>query len=162
MAGDDPDYIAHLRKRACAVQPCNSFGVTGHHSTNGETEQHSKSLGGRRGKGQRVSDRDAFSLCIRHHAEFHDARGHFRDWSKAERRLWQDEQVRRYREAYEAEQDARPGAAVPLPARSALVPPIANDPKAIAQQFCKELELGDEVALRLERLLRSFERRVVG
>ena len=104
MAGEatHDHYRAWLLRRPCACSPC-VLPVVIHHSTIGETEQHSKSLGGRRGKGQRASDTEGISVCNRHHANFHDLRGYFQGWEKQALRDWQNKQVAELRAAYEAE-----------------------------------------------------------
>lgn len=83
----------------CCCQPCVS-GVVLHHHTAGETEPHGKSLGGRRGKGQRASDDQGMPLCFRHHKELHELRGFFAGWEKAQLRAWQDAQVERLQRLY--------------------------------------------------------------
>lgn len=152
----DKPYLQWLHSQPCAVQPCEAA-VQAHHSTNAPAEQHGKSLGGRRGKSQRPDDAHAFALCLRHHGQFHDASGPFRDWTREQRRSWQDEQVALYRARYEAAMDVTPGAAIPATLTSPLV---ANDPRAVALEFCRERGLGEQIAFDLERLLRRYERTV--
>jgi transcription initiation factor TFIIIB Brf1 subunit/transcription initiation factor TFIIB len=162
MANDLRDYANWLRKQACRAclgpGPCLVHHPR-HCPTYAPGERQSHVYEGKAGKGQRASDYYGISLHIRCHEQLHRLSGPFRDFDQESLRVWSDEQVQALRAAYEASEGAEPGAAVPAPLT---LPPVANDPKAIAQQFCSELELGDEVALRLERLLRSFERRVVG
>jgi hypothetical protein len=157
----DKPFIQWLHSQPCAMQPCGAA-VQAHHSTNAPAERHGKSLGGRRGKSQRPDDAHAFALCLRHHAQFHDASGPFRDWTREKRRAWQDEQVAAYRDRYELEVVLNGGPLASAAPSCVPTPAITNDPKAIAQQFCAERGLGDQVAFDLERLLRSLERRVVG
>lgn len=88
------DYRAWLLRQPCACQPC-VLPVVIHHSTVGATEPHAKSLGGRRGKGQRASDAEGIAVCNRHHANFHDLRGYFEGWEKQQLRDWQNGQVER-------------------------------------------------------------------
>lgn len=85
MANEDPGHLALLRAQQCAVaKEC--FGVIqAHHSTYG------------RGMSQKTHDHDAFPLCAKHHAEFHCATGHFRNWNKAVRAVWQRMQSAKYR-----------------------------------------------------------------
>lgn len=92
-------YRAWLLMQPCACQPC-VLPVVIHHSTVGATEAHAKSLGGRRGKGQRASDAEGISLCNRHHANFHDLRGFFAGWEKQQLRDWQNGQVERLQRLY--------------------------------------------------------------
>lgn len=119
---------------------CTGVGVEAHHSTRG------------RGVGQKSSDTAAFPLCMRHHAQFHRATGDFAGWDRRARAAFQDAMSSKYRAAYEAEHDAEPAQRPPA------APLVANDPRAIAFQFCRERGLGDQVAFDLERLLRSFEK----
>lgn len=115
MAAEDPTYLQWLRASRCACQPCVSPAEP-HHSTNGSTvalreSSSGKQIGGRRGKGQRCNDDQAFPLCARHHRQFHDLSGPFRDWTKQLIRAWQDEQVRIHRARYEAELEQNPSPA---------------------------------------------------
>lgn len=105
-------YRAWLLRQPCACQPCVAAVVI-HHSTVGETAQHPKSLGGRRGKGQRASDAAGIPLCNRHHANFHELRGPFGGWEKQQLRDWQNSQVQRLRNtwAMQAPQPIAPGTA---------------------------------------------------
>lgn len=48
---------------------------------------------GERGLGQKASDWTCTPLCARHYGELHDCRGTFANWSKAQRRDWQDTQI---------------------------------------------------------------------
>lgn len=86
-------YRAFLLRQPCRCDPCISPVVV-HHNTFGETEQHAKSLGGKRGKGQRASDLEGMPLCNKHHRELHDLRGFFGDHDKIALREWQAKQVR--------------------------------------------------------------------
>jgi hypothetical protein len=156
-------YIRWVRKQPCCV--CGMPGPShAHHHTNGPTyppdaPAPEKSVGNKRGKSQKASDWYTLAVCFKCHRKLHEFEGPFRDYNGTERDAWQFKQVDEHHDRFDAEHPG-PGAAAPL-APSAITL-HANDPRAIAQEFCRELELGDEVALRLERLLRSFERRVVG
>jgi hypothetical protein len=90
-----------------------------HHNTSGETEPHAKSLGGRRGKGQRASDTEGMPMCARHHRQLHDLTGFFGDFDKYKLREWQDRQVRELRNVYAMRhpEPAAPSAAPPSPAK---------------------------------------------
>lgn len=116
MAGEDPIYLNWLRSQPCAApEPCNRRCFDPHHSTNGSTVSpdelpRGKQLGGRRGKGQRAHDHFAFSLCKKHHDDFHDEAGVFAGWTKAQRRAWQDEQVRLHRARYAGHVENNPRA----------------------------------------------------
>jgi hypothetical protein len=80
----DPQHLAFLRSLPCAVLAhplpgatrCR-YGVEAHHPTGA-------------GMALRDGDTRAFSLCHGHHMEFHDLRGTFRGWTKAQRRDWQE------------------------------------------------------------------------
>lgn len=95
-------YRAWLLTQPCCCQPC-TRSVIVHHHTAGETEQHGKSRGGKRGKSQRASDADGMPLCNHHHADLHDRlglSGFFADFDKHSRRAWQDQQVDRLQRLY--------------------------------------------------------------
>ena len=102
-------YRAFLLRQPCRCQPCVSPVVV-HHNTFGETEQHAKSLGGKRGKGQRASDLEGMPLCSKHHRELHDMRGFFGDFDKLTLREWQAQQVRELQNQF-AVQEPQPKAA---------------------------------------------------
>ena len=83
--------LEKLREMPCALSGNSDhrdavcYGPTvAHHHTHG------------RGIGQKVNDERTFPLCDRHHKDFHDARGLFREMNKAARRAWQDMMVERY------------------------------------------------------------------
>jgi hypothetical protein len=111
MAGD-PKYLAWLRKQPCACQPCADSQCDANHSTVAPTyapgERQPKQLGGRRGKGQKSADYYAFSLCRRHHGQFHDVRGYFEGWTSDDLERWQNEQSAAYRARYEAGEEFQP------------------------------------------------------
>jgi hypothetical protein len=120
----DRQYLAFLRSHcACAAQPCTAR-AEAHHHTEAPAEQHDKSVPGRRGKSQKADDAFAFPLCPKHHGEFHRASGYFEGWDHAQRRAWQDEQVRIHREAFEAIDDSTNVAA----------PRVAMSPRATLLQ----------------------------
>jgi hypothetical protein len=93
------DYRSFLHRNPCCCQPCVAAVVI-HHHTAGSTEPHAKSLGGRRGKGQRASDDQGMPLCNAHHAQLHELRGYFNGWEKHQLREWQDKQVARLQRLY--------------------------------------------------------------
>ena len=74
----------YLRTQRCAIGWFCDGPIQVHHHTGG------------RGRGQKADDSRTFPLCMKHHAEFHNASGHFRDWSKTHRREWQDMMVARF------------------------------------------------------------------
>lgn len=82
MANDDKAYTAWLR----SCRSCASCG------TDRDLEIHHHT--GRRGFGQRASDKDAMPLCRRCHHDFHHASGRFKGYDKAMRRAFQDMAVR--------------------------------------------------------------------
>lgn len=100
-------YRAWLLRQPCCCQPCVGTVII-HHSTVGETERHGKSLGGRRGKGQRASDAAGMPLCNRHHGNFHDLKGPFKGWEKPALRQWQNDQVAELHARFESEQPDAP------------------------------------------------------
>jgi hypothetical protein len=81
VAGDDPYWLARIRKQPCAMcghgPPCDA-----HHATFG------------RGMGQRASDRETMPLCRVCHLNFHAGKGPFEGWDQEKRRSWQAEQIR--------------------------------------------------------------------
>lgn len=81
MAGENPGYLAWLRQQPCVLGHLNQCRghIEAHHHTHG------------RGLGQKSSDRYAMPLCHRHHMDFHNARGHFRGATHADRTAFQDE-----------------------------------------------------------------------
>jgi|KBSSwiStaDraftv2_1062776.scaffolds.fasta_scaffold08946_19 uncharacterized sporulation protein YeaH/YhbH (DUF444 family) len=112
-------YRAFLLRQPCRCDPCISPVVI-HHNTFGETEQHAKSVGGKRGKGQRASDLEGMPLCNKHHRELHELRGFFGDYNKADLREWQARQVRELQNQF-AVQEPQPVAAEKPAARAAAV-----------------------------------------
>lgn len=92
-------YREFLLGEPCCCYPCTGAVVI-HHNTFGQTEQHAKSIPGKRGKSQRASDDEGMPLCNRHHRQLHDLSGYFDGWDKRQLREWQDDQVRRLRNIY--------------------------------------------------------------
>lgn len=95
MANEDPAYLMWLREQDCAwcrIPPWFAT-VQAHHHT------------GKRSHGKRAHDHDAFPLCVNCHDSFHSGKAQFKDWTRAQRRAWQDEQVTRYRVAWAALHD---------------------------------------------------------
>jgi hypothetical protein len=158
MARELPEYANWIRRQPCAAcggpGPCEV-----HHSTVGEThapgDRPEKALPGKRGKSQRAHDYYAIALHIRCHAQLHTLSGFFRGWTGEQLAAWQREQVQAHRERYEAETGRHAGAGLVAPP---VAPLVANDPRAVALEFCRERGLGEQVAFDLERLLRSYER----
>ncbi len=75
----DPVYLAFVRSLSCAAAgmgPC-SGPMEAHHA-------------GRRGVGQKSSDRETCGLCRGHHRHLTDHTGPFKGWTREQRRLWQD------------------------------------------------------------------------
>lgn len=62
---------------------------------------------GRRPLGRKCDDREAISLCRRHHADRHALRGVWAGMSVPERRAWLVEAVRRTQADWDAEQACR-------------------------------------------------------
>jgi hypothetical protein len=148
----DAAYLQWLRGEPCAVQPCNGR-AEAHHHTEAPSEQHDKSVRGRRGKGQKADDAFAFALCPKHHGQFHGARGFFEGWDHAQRRAWQHRQVDVYRFKYEAERSAPEVAREKKKRRPTL--------KQEAEAFGSTYELGPQVVHDLERLLRKVAKEAV-
>jgi hypothetical protein len=145
----DLSYLAWVRSQPCACQPCTARSQA-HHPTNGETERHAKSVGGRRGLGQKAADATAFPLCLKHHAELHDGHGFFEDMDQTARRLWQDDQARYFRELYEGIAKVDPQAVKVRSPKPTM--------KQEAEAFMAYHSLGTQVAHDLVRLLRKAAR----
>jgi hypothetical protein len=101
MAGErrHKPYREFLLGEPCCCYPCTASVVI-HHNTFGQPDQHSKSIPGKRGKGQRASDDEGMPLCNHHHRQLHDLSGYFGGWDKTQLRTWQDAQVQRLRNTY--------------------------------------------------------------
>lgn len=83
------DRLEQLRTMECALTLYDPFAphdgpIDAHHHT------------GHRGIGIKSDDSKTFPLCHKHHMDFHDAKGIFRDWNKQRRREWQDQMVEWY------------------------------------------------------------------
>lgn len=113
MADRDRPYLSWLHAQPCACQPCAAppRDIEANHSTVAPTffGAAGKRLGGKRGLGQKSHDAFAFSMCRKHHRQFHDERerGFFAGWTNQEVARWQQEQSQAYRERYEAELSAK-------------------------------------------------------
>lgn len=81
----NPAHLKFIRSLPCSV--CLAMPPShAHHST---ADRHSM--------GKKASDLDTFPLCGQCHQDFHDAKGRFRDWDKARRKLWQQGMVALYK-----------------------------------------------------------------
>lgn len=153
----DPNYLRWLHTQPCACQPCTGATtiVHAHHATNAPSAPHRKSLGGKRGLSQRPDDRFAFTICWRHHGQFHDGKGPFAGWDNKQRSAWQLEQARIYRERYEEELAERADAGAQPRTSLAPIPstPKGFDPEIAAAEFCGVYELGPQIRHDLVRLL---------
>lgn len=89
----DPHYLAFIRRQDCCAPGCEGDcgPINAHHHTRGSR---------RRGKGQKVDDRETMPLGWRHHMDFHAASGPFKHWDKAKRIEWQDGQVELFQSLY--------------------------------------------------------------
>lgn len=120
MAGEDPEYVAWIRKQPCCA--CGSrVGVDAHHHTAGSTQPTVGQRGRRaqaRGMGQRAHDEATMPLCDKLrggpgcHQDLHEFRGLFSDMDNGERRLWQDRKVREFRALYQQTQEEPAGNSV--------------------------------------------------
>lgn len=146
----DKSYLQWVREQPCACQPCGARSEA-HHPTNGETERHAKSLGGRRGLSQKAADATAFPLCPKHHDQLHDGRGFFEDMNRSARRAWQDEQSALWRFRYE--QFTLPPSGKPIDLST---PPtkVRATLRQEAEAFGSTYALGPQVIHDLERLLK--------
>lgn len=101
----DPSYLNWIRSQPCAN--CSAPGPSHpHHSTvapvtcemcSGPPRERPQA---KRGKGTKSHDHYAFPLCFKCHRRFHDAAGPFRDWTKAQRREWQERLSAEYHKRY--------------------------------------------------------------
>lgn len=55
---------------------------------------------GRRGLSQKSHDLTCIPLCLKHHRERDTFHGDFKAWDHDRMRMWLDEMIRRYTEAY--------------------------------------------------------------
>ena len=86
----DPEHLAALRKMNCAMtSPLNGIPV----GCSGPIEAHHRTGAG---LALKADDHEAFPLCLRHHRDFHDAKGIFAKWTKTERKEWQNRMVAEY------------------------------------------------------------------
>lgn len=98
MVTRDPDHLALLRSLPCAVptHPEN-FPLGTKRSPffkcTGPTQAHHRTGAG---MALKASDHEAFPLCLGHHAQFHNAGGIFREWTREQRNFWQDSMCRLY------------------------------------------------------------------
>lgn len=78
----DKAHLRFVESLRCCAPDCRTCpaGVA-HHATTGH------------GKGQKADDTRSMPLCNEHHDDFHRNRGPFRDWPKARRAEWQEEQI---------------------------------------------------------------------
>lgn len=106
MAGEDPQYVQWIREQPCCA--CESpFGVQAHHHTGGTTApvfpKDGEPLASNerpRGKSERAHDTWCIPLCIKCHANLHGFHGLFSPFDQKQRRAWQDEWVRHFRERW--------------------------------------------------------------
>lgn len=133
MAGELPHYKNWIRLQNCAAclgpGPCEP-----HHAQSGTTYDPdepppAKSAGPKRGRGQRTHDKWLIPLHFSCHGEFTDHRGHFRGWTQEERKRWEHEEVRRYRDMYRWEFPNGDPTVKPKRARSTL---CATDALSVA------------------------------
>lgn len=90
--GGDEEYLRWIRKLPCCVTGCAATGSShAHHSTGA-------------GMALKAHDRETMPLCATHHRQFHDGRGYFLDWGRAQRRSWQAAQVGVYQASFLSKQ----------------------------------------------------------
>lgn len=80
MAGEVPGYTAWLRAQRCVLgerMECAGPMVAHHHTH-------------RRPFSRRAHDKDAMPFCDKHHVQFHNAAGFFKEMRHAERTAFQD------------------------------------------------------------------------
>lgn len=115
MAGEQPEYLAWVRKQPCCAPGCGSrLQVVAHHATNGllvppGEPMPPKMAGKRRGQRQKAHDYFAMPLCLKHHVPgVHKRGGPFKEMSKKRLDAWQLEQVTAHRSAWEELQAKEP------------------------------------------------------
>jgi hypothetical protein len=64
-----------------------------------EGPMHAHHAGKRPGVGRKAADDTAIPLCSRHHAQWHEASGVFRYWTRDDRRRWASAAIEDTREA---------------------------------------------------------------
>jgi hypothetical protein len=74
--GDDPEYLAYLRRLPCVVCRAPAPSEPSHVGTT------------RKGTGIKCLDREAVPSCREHHEDWHACRGMFAGWNRDRRRLW--------------------------------------------------------------------------
>jgi hypothetical protein len=89
MSAGDETRLRWIRFQPCCAPGPHLGAVEAHHETTD------------RRLGQKADDSRSMPLCRRCHRSFHDATGSFRDWTKAQRRAWQAEQVAEHQQLYE-------------------------------------------------------------
>jgi hypothetical protein len=82
--GPDKAHLAFLAGLLCCVGSCSAPSGPPHH------------LHGGQGTSLKHHDHMAMPMCVKHHRQFHDAKGRFFEASKADRQSWQQRQVEDY------------------------------------------------------------------
>lgn len=123
MADEDRAYLQWIREQPCAAclgpPPCEP-----HHHTHGPTQSEwvlgsrPKAERGARGMSQKAHDHYTIALHGRCHRQFHDGKGRFKDWTREQKRAWQDSAVAIHRACYLAK-DEPPAPRAAAPRRSA-------------------------------------------
>jgi hypothetical protein len=170
VADRDRVYLAWLHKQPCACQPCAAppREIEANHSTVAPTfvGPAGKRLGGKRGLGQKSHDSFAFSMCRKHHHQFHNERerGFFAGWSNQEVARWQHEQSALYRDRYEAEQFAEAGETPPTRDEAGkelgidILAGGSTDPRELAEMLGSVHGLAPAVVHDAERQLRHMKK----
>jgi hypothetical protein len=81
-------------------------------------ERPRKALGGKRGKSQKADDVFLMPLHLRCHKHVHEFTGPCSDWTQAERRTWQDDQVKQHRNRFAMTMPERIEAPTATPSRT--------------------------------------------
>jgi len=81
--GSDPAYLDAVRKLPCRV--FRSWATYAPMVCEGEMHAHHA--------GPKKNDSTAVPLCWKHHGQWHDANGVFKDWRKEERRAWAEASI---------------------------------------------------------------------
>ena len=157
----DSAYLAWVRTQPCSV--CAAPGPNhAHHHTDGKTSvdqpRSRNALGGKRGRGQKADDTETMALCFKHHRQLHDFTGYFASFDNAQRRVWQDEQVRDHQARHALVPQLTEALA---PARAVERHPDAFDTKAEIEALVETFQPGGgQLRFELVRVLRRHREAV--
>lgn len=84
--GDNPRYLAFIRKQPCVVGGLRCKRSVPHHAIE---------MGGEElaGMASTAPDSDTVPLCVKHHRQFHLTQGFCKGWTKEQRRVFQQDEI---------------------------------------------------------------------